>query len=93
MAFSLVICSYCFKNFLKENRYINENIKLGHKFYCSSQCQYSFKNKQVELKCQNPICVNKFMRAPNDISPHNYCSRTCSAIVNNKSNKRPLLGN
>lgn len=83
MAFSLVTCSYCSKDFLKDNRHINENVKLGNNFYCSPKCQYSFKNKQIELKCENPTCVNKFKRASNAISSHNYCSRSCAVVVNN----------
>jgi|SRR3989344_1422566 len=83
MASSLVTCTYCTKNFLKDNRHINENIKLGNNFYCSSECQYSFKNKKVELGCENPACTNKFKRAQNEISLHNYCSRSCAVAINN----------
>ena len=83
MAFSLVTCSYCFKDFLKDNRHVNENRKLGNNFYCSPACQYSFKNKKVEKVCENPNCDNKFRRKPKDISPHNFCSRSCTATVNN----------
>lgn len=84
MALSLVACTYCDKDFLKDNRYINEDIKLGHNLYCSAQCQYAFKNKQLELVCERSGCSKKFKRAPNDILPHNYCSRSCAAIVNNE---------
>lgn len=83
MAFSFVTCSYCKKAFLKDNRHINENIKLGNNFYCSAKCQYTFKNKQVDLECENLACMNKFKRAPNDISPNNYCSRACAVSINN----------
>ena len=83
MAFSLVACSYCHKNFLKDNRHINENFKLGNNFYCSLECQYSFKDKKIELCCENPNCHNKFRRKPKDISPHNFCSRSCAAAINN----------
>lgn len=83
MAFSLVTCSCCSKGFLKDNRHINENIKLGNNFYCSSLCQYSFKNKQKELFCDNKGCNNKFKRATHSISPYNYCSRSCAVAVNN----------
>lgn len=84
MAFGFVICTYCSKKFLKDNRHINENIKLGNNFYCSAKCQYTFKNKQINFKCENPTCTNTFKRAPNDISPHNFCSRSCAATINNK---------
>lgn len=34
--------------------------------------------------CERPDCGNTFLRQPNDISPHNFCSRPCAATVNNK---------
>lgn len=83
MVFSLVVCSYCSKDFVKENKYINENIKLGNRFYCSSKCQYTFKNKQKLLICENKGCKKKFKRAPHSISPHNFCSHPCAATFSN----------
>lgn len=91
MAFSLVHCSYCSKGFLKDNRYINENLKLGSNFYCSPKCQYSFKSKKKELSCENPKCDKRFRRKPKDISPHNYCSTSCAAIVNNKKYPKKII--
>ncbi len=83
MAFSLVTCSYCSKNFPKDNRHINENVKLGNNFYCSHKCQYSVKDKKTDLICENPNCNNKFRRKLKDISPHNFCSRSCAVTINN----------
>ena len=83
MAFSLVICSYCSKNFPKDNRHINENLKFGHNFFCSPKCQYTYKNKQQELICENKRCNNEFKRPPHSISPHNFCSRSCAVTINN----------
>lgn len=83
MPFSFVTCSYCKKVYLKDKRYINENIKLGNNFYCSFRCQYSFKNKKKEFICENLSCNKKFKRQPSDISLHNYCSRSCSVAINN----------
>lgn len=83
MPLGYIACSYCKKDFLKDKRHINENLKLGNNCYCSSKCQYLFKNKQIELECENSACVNKFKRAPNDISLHNYCSRSCAVAINN----------
>ena len=83
MSFSFVTCSYCKKIYLKDKRYINENIKLGNNFYCSSKCQYSFKNKKKEFICENLSCNKKFKRQPSDISLHNYCSRSCAIAINN----------
>lgn len=83
MAFSFVTCTYCNRNFLKDNRHINENLRLGNNFYCSSKCQFSFKDKKTELICDNPKCDNRFKRKPKDFSSHNYCSRSCSVTINN----------
>ena len=40
------------------------------------------KLKKQELECER--CGKHFLRALNDILRHNYCSRSCAAIVNNK---------
>ena len=92
MAFSLVTCTYCCKNYLKDNRYITGNLKIKNNFYCSSQCQYSFKNKQIEFICERLGCGKRFKRAPNDISPHNYCSRSCAVTINNKKFPKSVAG-
>lgn len=78
-----VKCTWCSKSFLKYIPYINENRKLGHKFYCSLSCFHIAKVKLIEFVCENTNCKKKFRRQPSDISPHNYCSRSCAAIVNN----------
>lgn len=83
MAFGLVICAYCSTDFPKDNRHINENIKLGNRFYCSPKCQYTFKNKQKQFVCENKGCKKKFKRAPHSISPHNFCSHSCAATFSN----------
>ena len=78
-----VKCCYCGKEYFKDIRHINENLKFDHNFFCSPKCQYTYKNKQKEFKCENPTCKNKFKRATNDISPHNFCSHSCSATFSN----------
>lgn len=87
MAFGIVTCSFCYREFLKDNRHINENNKLGHNFYCSTKCQYLFKTKLRQLICENIGCNNKFERSSCHISPHNFCSHSCAAFFNNT--KRP----
>lgn len=83
MSLSLIPCSYCNKRFFKDNRHINENLKLGHKFYCSTECQSSFKNKRIQSRCQNPVCNKEFIKRRCEVSRNNYCSRFCAATVNN----------
>lgn len=83
MAKSWVNCYVCSKDFLKDNRHINQNKKLGHKFYCSTKCQSSFKNKRVTFYCENPSCGKEFRKRNCEIMKHNYCSRSCAVSVNN----------
>ncbi len=78
----IVVCSFCGKSFYKYAGHIKENLKLGHNFYCSLKCQSKYKTKKKMLICEN--CGKQFLRAPNDIAPHNYCSQSCAALVNNK---------
>lgn len=78
-----VKCTYCKKVFLRSTGRINEGIKRNWRPFCSPQCLKSFGNKQKLLTCANPKCNNKFKRQPNDISVHNYCSRSCATIINN----------
>jgi len=77
---------------LKYKGHVKENLKLGHNFYCSRICLSRHHNKQVFLTCQNPNCKKLFRKQRKEISPHNYCSRSCAAILNNKKYpKRSLL--
>lgn len=75
-------CKNCNKIFLKDRGHYKENLKFGHNFYCSRKCEYKYKTKRETLKCEN--CGKPFRRTPHEISPHNYCSQSCAAIVNNK---------
>ncbi len=82
-----VSCINCKKSIYRSNGRINENLKLGHNFYCSRKCESQYKTKGEILTCEN--CGKHFLRALNDISLHNYCSRLCAAKVNNR--KYPKL--
>ena len=76
-------CKFCRKSLYKERRCFNENLKLGYNFYCSKPCSYKYRRTGREIVCENGLCKNKFYRALNGILAHNYCSRTCAAIINN----------
>jgi len=78
-----VRCQFCSKDFWKDRRHFNENLKLRYSFFCSKACEGKFRNKQVKLICERPECGKSFSRTPKNISPHNYCSQTCAAIINN----------
>lgn len=87
--FVKVRCKKCSKIFLKNEGHYKENLKLGHNFYCSRNCELKYKTKERKiLKCEN--CGKKFTRTPHAISPHNYCSCSCAAIVSNGN--RPERG-
>ncbi|MFA4998491.1 MAG: hypothetical protein WC514_00470 [Candidatus Paceibacterota bacterium] len=83
--FIKVRCENCNKFFLKDSRHYRENIKFGHNFYCSRKCEYKYKTRRKDLICEN--CGKKIERTLCAISPHNFCSRSCAAIIYNK--KRP----
>ncbi len=77
-----VRCRNCNKIIYRSTGRFNENLKFGHNFYCSRKCEYKYKTQKRELSCEN--CGENFLRQLNDISPHNYCSQSCAAIINNK---------
>lgn len=77
-----VFCTTCKRPIYRSIGRINENLKLGHNFYCSKKCESRYKNKKQLLVCEN--CGKRFTRVPSDISSHNYCSKSCAAIINNK---------
>lgn len=80
--FKKVYCKNCNKTIYRSTGRFNENMKLGHNFYCSRKCEYQYKTKKRKLICKN--CGKIFLRPLNAISPHNYCSSSCAAIINNK---------
>lgn len=77
-----IFCTNCKKPIYRSIGRINENLKFGHNFYCSRECESQGKSKKRWLACEN--CGKHFTRSPHAISPHNYCSQSCTAIINNK---------
>ncbi len=77
-----VFCAICKKPIYRSTGRINENLKLGHNFYCSRKCLSQYRTKKQVITCEN--CGKRFERTPCKISPHNYCSQSCTAQVNNK---------
>lgn len=77
-----VFCKNCKKPIYRSAGRFNENLKFGWNFYCSRKCEYQHKTKKQKMICEN--CGKVFRRTPGEISLHNYCSRSCAAIVNNK---------
>lgn len=78
-----VYCFHCKKKFLRRTGWIKENIKLGHKNYCSFKCMGNNRKLRKNLICENPRCKKKFERQVKAISTHSYCSRSCAVTVNN----------
>ena len=81
-----VKCVFCRKEFFRRKGQYNEAKKFGWKQYCSWKCLSKDKIKRQVLVCEN--CGKRFERTPYGISPHNYCSQSCAAIVNNRKNPR-----
>ena len=81
-----VFCKNCKKPIYRSAGRFNENLKFGWNFYCSKKCKYQYKTKKQKLICKN--CSKVFKRTPSEISPHNYCSRSCAVIVNNKKSPK-----
>lgn len=77
-----ISCNNCKKPIYRSRGRINENLKFNWNFYCSKKCEFQYKTKKKLLICEN--CGKHFLRVPNDISLHNYCSRSCAAKVNNE---------
>ena len=82
----LITCSHCGKKFIRSPRRINEAEKRGWaKPYCSLKCLGSSRLLRRTYKCANPDCSNVFTRALGQLvkSQFLYCSRSCSATINN----------
>jgi len=79
-----VRCHFCRKQFLTKRAYFVFNKTIGYHSFCSKKCQHKSQLRGKTLTCDNIRCDKKFYRAPNNILSHNYCSRSCAAIVNNQ---------
>jgi len=83
MAIIHLICSYCKKEFFRDLRHVNENKKLSQKPYCSLSCLGQSQRQRLSITCENSECGKKFERSPGSMSPHNFCSKSCSAKISN----------
>ena len=81
-----VKCAFCGKKFFRSKGRFNEAKKFSWKQYCSLVCLAKNQTKRRVLFCEN--CGNRFERTPCGVSPHNYCSQSCAAIVNNGKNPK-----
>ena len=77
-------CDFCRKQFLTKRAYFIFNQRAGYHSFCSKKCESKYRLTGKWLICENTICKKKFYRPKNDILKHNYCSRSCAAIVNNQ---------
>lgn len=79
-----ISCKACGTALYRNRGRVNENLKFGHNFYCSRNCEYQYKMRRKTVTCENPVCCKTFVRVFNDILSHNYCSQPCAAHVNNQ---------
>ena len=77
-------CYFCRKQFLTKRAYFIFNQKVGYHSFCSKKCESAYRLIGKWLVCENTSCKKKFYRPKNDILKHNYCSRSCAAVVNNQ---------
>ncbi len=77
-------CSFCQKQFLTKRAYFIFNKEVGYHSFCSKKCEGEYRKTGKWLTCNNKNCGQKFYRILSGISPFNYCSKTCAAIVNNQ---------
>jgi hypothetical protein len=85
-------CSYCDEELYRNLNHATENINLGYKSYCSTDCLSTNRKRRKQIQCENPKCGKLFERIISGISAHNYCSRSCSVSVNNtKFPKNPAV--
>ncbi|MDP3792780.1 MAG: hypothetical protein Q8Q89_03545 [bacterium] len=84
LGFVKIRCYFCHKQFYKEKRHFNWSKKLDHNSFCSKGCQYSNQKTGKWLVCENLLCRQGFYRVESAVLDHNYCSKSCAAIVNNQ---------
>jgi len=87
-----IYCTTCERPFFRTTHRVNESIKLGHRSYCSKECESKSRLKRKTLVCENVKCGKFFERQYNDILSYNYCSRSCAASVNNEKFPKRGLG-
>lgn len=79
-----VACIYCKKKFLRSTSRFNESKKFKWNFYCSIECQSSYRKRRRFVICENSDCSKTFEKLIGEIENHNYCSKACAATVNNQ---------
>jgi len=80
-------CFHCNKIHFRSSGRVKESKKRNWKFYCSSECLIKSREKKKLYICGNPKCQNTLERRPSETVKSKrkklFCSRSCSAIVNN----------
>lgn len=98
MAKSLVNCAHCKTDFLKENKFINQQVKLGQlNHFCNIKCLRAFAAEKSKPNANCSQCNARFYKAPKEkaktISGNDFCSRKCSATFNNKTRSKEFYSN
>jgi uncharacterized Fe-S cluster-containing MiaB family protein len=85
-----VVCDNCGIVYQKEQQYVNSNARLGHKNYCSIECQSQAKSKATVTNCA--YCGKKVTRRLHQFkrskSGNVFCSRSCATSYNNSVHKQ-----
>jgi len=80
----IVKCIYCKNKFFRSNGRFNEAKKFKWDSYCSIECQGNYRKRRKSVICENINCGKNFEKLTSEITTHNYCSRICAAITNNR---------
>ncbi len=80
-----VVCGHCGAVYQKEQKYVNVNVRFGHKNYCSAECQGQAKSKATVanyVNCGKEV-TKKAYEYKRSKSGNIFCSRSCAISYNN----------
>jgi DNA-directed RNA polymerase subunit RPC12/RpoP len=94
MAKTKVVCAECGVEFLKENKFLNSGVTGLH--FCTQVCYrhyHSVVKAGPNSKCGH--CSKEFYKSPSEKRKFtsDFCSRSCSAALNNKIRDQSFLKN
>lgn len=98
MAKSKVNCAHCKQDFMKENKFINQMIKLGQvNHFCNIKCLRAFAAEKSKPNSKCAQCGSVFYKIPKEKLRskvgNDFCSSKCSATYNNKTRSRSFYKN
>ncbi len=79
-------CYNCGASFKRKKSEINHELKYkrGRVKFCSIKCTGEFLHPSLKLEINCKQCEKVFIISNSELTKNNFCSRSCSAIFNNK---------